>query len=77
MYWYVLEEVIREIDECNKEDFGSLDSNEKTIAFVGDGWWPQAGKQEGDKTSEKFPCNIWKHIVAGVSIRSGNGEGFG
>ena len=41
------------------EKFGKLDS-EKTIAIVGDTWWPQTAKQEGDKISKTFLCNIWK-----------------
>ena len=31
----VLEEEMREIDECDVEEFGSLDSSEKTIAILG------------------------------------------
>ena len=31
----VLEEM-REIDECDTEEFGTLDSSEKTIAILGD-----------------------------------------
>ena len=41
----VLEEM-RKIDECNMEKFGTLDSSEKTIAILGDRWWPQTVKQE-------------------------------
>ena len=51
---------MRKIDECGMEKFGTLDSSEKTIAILGGRWWPQTAKQEGDKTSEKFICNIWK-----------------
>ena len=29
------------------EKFGTLDSSEKTIAILGDGWWPQTAVQEG------------------------------
>ena len=36
---------------CDMEEFGALDSNKKTIAILGDRWWPQAAKEEGDKTS--------------------------
>ena len=44
----VLEEM-RKIDVCDTE---SLTSSEKTIAILGDRWWPQAAKQDGD-TKEK------------------------
>ena len=74
----VLEAEMRAIDDCDMEDFGTLDSSEKTIAIVGDRWWPQAAKQEGDHVSKEFLCNIWKQRhegpnVGGVSIRSRNG----
>ena len=74
----VLEEEMRKIDECDMEQFGTLNSSEKTIAILGDRWWPQAAKQEGDKISKTFLCNIWKQrnerpSVGGVSIRSRNG----
>ena len=46
---------MREIDECDMEEFDTLDSSEKTIAILlGDKWWPQAAKQERDKTSKTF-----------------------
>ena len=38
----VLEEGTKEIDECDMEEFGTLDSSEKPIAVLGDRWWPQA-----------------------------------
>ena len=34
----VLEEEVREIDECDMEDCGTLDSSEKTIAILGERW---------------------------------------
>ena len=73
----VLEEEMRKIDECDTEKFGTLDinSSEKTIAILGDRWWPQKAKQQGDEMSKKVICNIWKKReerpnVGGVSIRS-------
>ena len=60
------------------EEFGTLESSEKTIAMLGDRWWPQAAKQEGDMISKKNLCDRWKQrnerpIVGGGSIRSRNG----
>ena len=74
----VLEEEMKAIDGCDMEEFGTLDSSEKTIAILGDRWWPQTAKQVGDKISKKFLCNIWtkrnEHPnVGGVSLRSRNG----
>ena len=43
-----------ETDERDMEKFGTLDSNEKTIAILEDRWWPQTAKQKGDKTSKMF-----------------------
>ena len=43
---------MREIDECGMQKFGTLYSSEKTIAILGDEWWPQTVKQEGDKISK-------------------------
>ena len=45
----MLEEEMREIDECEMEEFGALliDSNEKMIATLGDRWWPQTRSGKG------------------------------
>ena len=51
---------MRKIDDCDMEKFGTLESSEKTIAILGDRWWPQTAKQQGDKISKKFLCNIKK-----------------
>ena len=40
------------------EEFGRLDSGEKTNALLGDKWWPQGAKEEGAKISETFTCTI-------------------
>ena len=50
---------MRKIDECDMEKFGTLDSSEKTIGILGDKWWPQKAKQDGDKVRKK------KYVVNG------------
>ena len=50
----VLKEEMREIDQCDMEEFATLDSSEKTIAILGGRWWPPAAKQEGDEISKKI-----------------------
>ena len=45
---------------------------------LGDRWWPQTAKKDGDKISKQFLCSIWKERnerpnVGGISIRSKNG----
>ena len=47
-----LAEEVRKKDEWDTEELGKLDSSEKTIAILGDRWWPYAAKQEGDKISK-------------------------
>ena len=74
---FVLEEM-RNLDERDMEEFGRLESSEKTIAILGDRWWPRAAKREGDKISKRLLCNIWKKRnerpnVRGVYLRSRNG----
>ena len=40
-----LEEEMREFDVCDMEEFGRLESSEKTIAILGNGWWPQTANR--------------------------------
>ena len=42
------------------EEFGRIESSEKMIVFLGDRWWPQTGKQDGDRISKQLLCNVWK-----------------
>ena len=65
-------------NECDMGKFGTPDGSEKTIAILGDRWWPQTAKQKGDKISKKFLCSTWRkrserRNVGGVSMRSRNG----
>ena len=72
---------MREIANVTLDEFDTLDSSEKAIAILGDRWWPQAAKQEGDKISNKLLCSAWKlrndrpkrPNDGDVSIRSRNG----
>ena len=77
----MLKEETRGIDECDMEEPDTLDSSEKTIAMLGDRWWSQAAKQEGDDISKRFLCNVCKQrherpLVGGIPIRSRNGAPF-
>ena len=51
---------MRKLDECDMEEFGRLETSLETIAILGDRWWPQATKQDGDRMRKQFLCNIWK-----------------
>ena len=69
---------MRKLDDCDMGGFGTIESSEKTIAILGDKWWPQTAKQDGDRISKQFVCHIWKKRnerpnVGGVFIRSKNG----
>ena len=71
-------EEMSETDECDMEEFDTLDSSEKTIAILNGRWWPQAAKQKGGKISKIHIDNIWKQrnerpIVGGASNKSRNG----
>ena len=63
---------------CNMEQFGRLESSEKTIAILRDRWYPQTAKRDGDRISKQHLCHTWEKRderpnVGGVSIRSRNG----
>ena len=47
-----LEEGMRKLDVCDTEGLGRLESSEKTIAILGDRWWPQTAKQNRDRISK-------------------------
>ena len=64
---------MRKLDVCGMEEFGRLESSEKTIAILGARWWPQTAKQNGDRISKQFLCSIWKNRdgrpnVGGVGV---------
>ena len=69
----MLVEEMRKLDECDMEEFGKLESSEKTIAILGDRWWPQTAKQEGDGVSKQFRCKTYdngKPIVWPKSLQT-------
>ena len=37
-------EEMRKLDVCDMKKFGRLESSDKTIAILGDRWWPQDGE---------------------------------
>ena len=57
-------EEMRKIDKCDMEEFGRLESSDKTIATLGDRWWPQTAKQEGDRKANTF------YVIYGRSVLS-------
>ena len=64
---------MRKLDACDIEEFGRLESSEKTIAILGDRWWPQTAKKDGERISKQFLCSMWKKRnerpnFAGVSL---------
>ena len=64
------------IDECDIEKFGTLGIRDKTVAILGDRWWPQTAKQEGEKTRKSYVIyenNEMNAQILEVSNRSRNG----
>ena len=56
-------EEMREINECDTEKFGTLYSSDNMIVILGDRWWPQTARQEGqDKISKCFLRNLWEKM---------------
>ena len=51
---------MRKLDVCDMKEFGRLESSDETITILGDGWWPQTAKQDGDRISKPFQYNMWK-----------------
>ena len=56
-----LEKETRKLYVCDMEEleFGRLESSEKTIVILGDRYWPQTAKQNEDRISKQFLCNIY------------------
>ena len=55
-----LEEEMRKFDICDMEEFRRLESSEKMIPILGDRWWSQTARQDGDRRSKQLLCSIWK-----------------
>ena len=64
------------LDECDMEEFGRLDSSEKTIAILEDRWWPHTAKQEGDRITKKF-CVTYGNTVMSAQMLKGSLLGVG
>ena len=73
----VLEEEVREIDECDMEEFGALDRREKTIAILGDRWWTQVTKQEGTQRLAKSCYVIYGNNVMSARLLEVSPVGVG
>ena len=56
---------MRKLDVWDMEEFGRLESSKKTIAILGDRWWPQTAKKDGDRISKQF-----FHVICGKSAMS-------
>ena len=71
---------MRKLDVCDMEEFSRLKSSEKTIAILGDRWWPQTTKQDRDRISKQCISSIYGRSVMStqmleVSIRTINKNG--
>ena len=59
---------MRKLDVCDMEEFGRLESREKTMAILGDRWWPQTAKLDGNMMSKQFLCSAWKIIIMSAQM---------
>ena len=48
---------MRDLNKSGMESFDALDDWEKTIAILGDRWWPQTAKQDGDEICRRLLCS--------------------
>ena len=68
-------EEMRQLDECDMEEFSRLESSEKTIAIVGDRWRRQTAKKDGDRISKQVYVIYGKSLMSAqtveISIRRG------
>ena len=53
---------------CIRDRIGTVDSSDKTIAILGDRWWPQTAKQQGGKVSERNLCSIGSKNVMSTQM---------
>ena len=63
------------------EDRDRPESSENTTAILGDRWWPQTAKQEGNRMSKQFLRDVWRKRneppnVGAVSLGSRDGAPF-
>ena len=56
----VLEGEMRDSNKRGMGSFDVFDRREKPIAILGDSWWPQTAKQDGDKICRRISCSVWK-----------------
>ena len=62
-------EEMRKLDVCDMEDFGRLESRDKTIAILGDRWWPQTVKQDGDRISNQCLCKYGRSVMSAKMLK--------
>ena len=67
---HALEKEMRKLDGCDMEEFGRLliESSEETIAILGDRWWPQTAKQDGDRINEQFYVIYGKGVMSAQTL---------
>ena len=60
----VLAEEMRKLDGRDMGEFRRLGNSEKTVAILGDRWWPQTAKKEGGRITNFF------YVIDGKNVRS-------
>ena len=74
----LLAETMKVTVESDMKELDLFDKSERTIAILGDRWWPPAAEQEQDKKPKPFPRKKWNQrsarlTIGGVYIRGRNG----
>ena len=68
----VLQGEMRDLNKSGMKSFDALDSREKTIAILGDRWWPQTAKQEGiDKLKASYVILVHRNNVMSAQYIGG------
>ena len=52
------------MNKCDMEEFGRLESSEKTIAILEHRRWPQMAKQQGDRINKQFYAMYGKSVLS-------------
>ena len=50
----VLDRELWALSKSSMESIDAVDSGEKTIAIIGDRWWPQTAEQGGDEICRRL-----------------------
>ena len=56
------------LDVCDMNEYCRLETSEKAIATLGDIWWPQTAKQNGDRMSQNSTSVLYGRSVVSAQM---------